>query len=579
MPEEMPVGLVLGNEATTTQEFRVVLDANDYLQLDDLVVVRTQVPKMGEVSTYGIVTEVSSRYEGTSFDSDTYRVAVEGTLPAEKSRTATVQIVRVLPETWIAPDAGQQVYRAVGEERERALYVDEMGSGDDKRALPVGLSRDDEPVWADVDFFDGTKGAHMSISGVSGVATKTSYALFFLRCLTSHPEVLGRGAHNLSVLIFNVKGQDLMFLDKPNARFNDEHRAEWERLGMEPRPFESVSFWAPSLSHKGSEGIPDSRARTENIHAFRWTVREFIDEGLLEFLFTDAHDTRQQITFVAERVIRQLQRFAVDVAGRPGAVVLRDPSLHGEPTGAVPAAKGERVIESLHDLVDVIGEYLEPLDGSDPDYAWSSRVAPGTVSAFMRRLYGSMPRVGHLVRAGESRRIDRSREAVTVVDINDLHEAAQRFVVGALIREVHREKEGKGRFPLSVIVLDELNKYAPREGWSPIKDTLVDIAQRGRSLGVLLIGAQQSASRIDPDVLSNASLRVSGRLDSAEAERAEYGWMLPSTRARARLLKPGTMVLSQPPIPAPTVLRFPYPPWATRPEEVEQPGGSPLAGL
>ena len=86
----------------------MVLDANDYLQLDDLVVVRTQVPKMGEVSTYGIVTEVSSRYEGTSFDSDTYRVAVEGTLPAEKSRTATVQIVRVLPETWIAPDAGQQ---------------------------------------------------------------------------------------------------------------------------------------------------------------------------------------------------------------------------------------------------------------------------------------------------------------------------------------------------------------------------------------------------------------------------------------------------------------------------------------
>ena len=40
---------------------------------------------------------------------------------------------------------------------------------------------------------------------------------------------------------------------------------------------------------------------------------------------------------------------------------------------------------------------------------------------------------------------------------------------------------------------------------------------------------------------------------SAEAERAEYGWMLPSTRARARLLKPGTMVLSQPSIPAPVV--------------------------
>ena len=72
-----------------------------------------------------------------------------------------------------------------------------------------------------------------------------------------------------------------------------------------------------------------------------------------------------------------------------------------------------------------------------------------------------------------------------------------------------------------------------------------------------------------PEVLENASFRVAGRLDAAEAERSEYGWMLPSTRARARLFKPGTMVLSQPAIPVPLVLTFPFPPWATRLEEVE----------
>ena len=575
--DRLPVGLVLGSEATSTSEFRVVLQEDEYLQLDDLVVVRTLVPKVGEVSTYGIVVETASRYEGTSFESDTFRVAIEGTLPAEKSRTATVQIVRVLPETWIAPDAGQAVYKATGAERERALYVDEMRSGSDSRALPVGLSRDDEPMWVDVDFFDGTKGAHMSISGVSGVATKTSYALFFLRCLTSHPEILGAAARNMSVLIFNVKGHDLLWLDKPNARFDDEARADWARLGMEPRPFESVSFWAPALERPGSEGIPDSRGRAENVSAFRWTPREFIDAGLLQFLFTEASDARQQVTFVAERVIRQLRRFACDVAGRPGAIVLRDPVVTGEVDGPVPARPDEKVIESLHDLVEAIAGYVEP-ENTEPDPAWTSRVAVGTVSAFMRRLYGSLPRVGHLVRAGESRRIDRRREAVTVVDIHNQHEAAQRFIVGALIAEVHRDKEGKGRLPLNVIVLDELNKYAPREGWSPIKDTLIDIAQRGRSLGILLIGAQQSASRIDPDILANAAIKVSGRLDAAEAERSEYGWMLPSTRARARLLKPGTMVLSQPPIPAPVHLRFPYPPWATRAEEVAE-EGSPLEGL
>ena len=130
-----------------------------------------------------------------------------------------------------------------------------------------------------------------------------------------------------------------------------------------------------------------------------------------------------------------------------------------------------------------------------------------------------------------------------------------------------------------MIVLDELNKYAPREGTSPLKDMLIDIAQRGRSLGVLLVGAQQSASRVAPEVLENASIRVSGRLDAAEAERAEYGWMLPSTRARARLLKPGTMVVCQPAVPVPLVVTFPFPPWATRREEVATDGEDPFAGL
>lgn len=576
---DTPVGLVLGSEASNTTEFRVVLHEDEYLQLDDLVVVRTQVPKVGEVATYGIVTEIETLYEGTTFQSDTFRVAIEGTFPAEKSRCATVQTVRVIPEIWIAPDPGEHVHRAAGDERKKALYYDEMGAGGTLRALPVGLSHDDEPVWVDVDFFDGTKGAHMNIAGVSGVATKTSFALFFLRCLTSHPEIMGRSANNLSVLVFNVKGDDLMFLDKPNNLFdrNPEPREDWARLGMDPSPFESVSFWGPPGER--SDGIPEGRNVRPGIEAFRWTPREFVDEGLLRFLFTESQDIRQQITFVAERVERQLQRFAQDVDGKPGAIVLRDPtSLPNDDNRPVIPMKDEKIITNLHDLVEALEEYLEPEDG-EADPSWSGRVAGGTVSAFLRRLRGSLPRVGRLVRAGTSRRIDRSKEAVTVVDIYDLHEAAQRFVVGALIAEVHRDKEGKGRFPLSVIVLDELNKYAPREGWSPIKDTLIDIAQRGRSLGILLIGAQQTASRIEGDVLSNASIRVSGRLDAAEAEKGEYGWMLPSTRARAKLLKPGTMVLSQPPIPAPVSLRFPFPPWATRSEEVQDTGGSPLDGL
>ena len=236
-------------------------------------------------------------------------------------------------------------------------------------------------------------------------------------------------------------------------------------------------------------------------------------------------------------------------------------------------------MSDLRSLVEAVEEFVDPEDG-EPDQRWTGRVQAGTGSAFVRRLHAASHRLGHLVLAGESRRIDRRAAQVTVVAIQSLHDLGQRFVVGALLAETFGEKEQTGqRLPLSVIVLDELNKYAPREGASPLKDMLIDIAQRGRSLGVLLVGAQQTASRVASEVMENAAVRVAGRLDAAEAERSEYGWMLPSTRARARLLKPGTMVVSQPALPVPLVVEFPFPPWATRKEEVDTSSEDPFAGL
>jgi len=575
------VGRVLGSQYSSTSAFRVVLDDDDFLQLDDLVVVRTQVPKAGEVRTYGVVTEAEAVYEGASYESDTHRIAELGIMPAAKVRTAQVQVTRVDPEVWVSPDPGETVERATGEERAKALYVDEMG-----RPLAVGIGRDELPVHVDLDFFDGRKGGHMSISGISGVATKTSFALFFLRMLSAreHTAIVGEGASNMRVLVFNVKGEDLLWLDRPNARFDDEAREGWAALGVEPAPFPSVAFWAPPKRRSGDVLVPDTGGRLDGIEVFSWTPREFIDDDLLQFCFTDANDAKNQIPFIRERVQTQLKRFAVNVAGRPGAVVLRDPSqTPGGRWGAqeVSAVPGEPIIEDLSSLVTALDVFLEPEDGGEPDQAWTGRVMPSTVSAFMRRLHAASSRLGHLVRAGESRRLDRGAATVTVVAIQSLHEQAQRFVVGALLAETFREKEETGRrLPLSVIVLDELNKYAPREGTGPLKDMLIDIAQRGRSLGVLLVGAQQTASRVAPEVLENAAIRVSGRLDAAEAERAEYGWMLPSTRARARLLKPGTMVISQPAIPVPLVVTFPFPPWATRKEEVDEAAGpDPFDGL
>ena len=124
-------------------------------------------------------------------------------------------------------------------------------------------------------------------------------------------------------------------------------------------------------------------------------------------------------------------------------------------------------------------------------------------------------------------------------------------------------------------MLDELNKYAPREGSSPIKELLLDVAERGRSLGIILVGAQQTASEVERRVVANSAIRVVGRLDVGEAARGEYGFLPTAQRQRATIIKPGTMVVSQPEVPIPIVIQFPFPAWATRASEA---GPRPGAG-
>ena len=222
---------------------------------------------------------------------------------------------------------------------------------------------------------------------------------------------------------------------------------------------------------------------------------------------------------------------------------------------------GGEVITDFDELVTAIGLMTDPDEGG----TWAGRAAGGTVQAFLRRLDAAKPYIGQLIRGQASEddaahAIDTGRAQVTVVDIHRLHDRAQRFVVGVMLKREFERKEASGSpRPLMLVVLDELNKYAPREGRSPIKDVLLDIAERGRSLGVVLVGAQQTASEVEPRVVANCSYRVAGRLDAAEAQRGEYGFLTPAARARASLLKPGSMILAQPEIPVPLLLRFPHP--------------------
>ena len=554
MTESERVGFVIGTEDSTPLNFWVGVASDAYLQLDDAVIVETDVPGRGHLRISGIVQQVRARHEGAQFDTDVFLID-RGVLPVETAVSAEVVATRFEPEIFVPPAPGLIACRARGADRDHAMYFDQM-----ERRLPAGLSRDGEPVYLDLDFLDGTRGAHVNISGISGVATKTTYALFLLYALF-HSEALGAYRANTKAIVFNVKGEDLLWLDKPNARLTDEARADYERLGLPAGPFDSVGLWAPPKEDHKGKAIPAVETRSEGVQAFYWTLREFVEEHFLRFLFVEADDERSQIADLVARVEVHLERECKPDPDHPAAVIYHDPHTDSA-----------RLIEDFDGLVELILEKVEDEHGG-----WRGRLSDSTVAAFERRLDAARYRVRHLIwgRQAEdasAHRINWDANQVTVIDIHNLHDRAKRFVTGVVVKRLFEQKETMGqRQPLHFLVLDELNRYAPREGQSPIKDVLIDLAERGRSLGMVLIGAEQTASEVERRIISNSAFRVVGRLDTAEAGRSDYGFLPAVTRARAAILKPGSMILQQPQIPVPLQVRFPFPAWATRAEEAVAP--------
>lgn len=544
--ESEHVGIVLGTEDSTPLSFWVGVQEGSYLQLDDAVLVETDVPGRGTIRVSGLVQEVRARHEGVTLDSDVFLVD-KGVLPAGIAQAARVVATRVEPEIFVPPLPGQPAFRARGKDRDEALYLDQI-----ERRLAAGLSRDGEPFFLDLDFLDGSRGAHVNISGISGVATKTTYALFLLYSLF-HSDVLGPHRGNTKAIVFNVKGEDLLHLDKRNKELDAEREAEYARLGLPAGPFGSVGLWAPVAPRSGGKAIPDTGGRKKGVQPYYWTIKEFVREGYLKFLFAEAESERSQIADLVARVESFLNREAEDDPDHDATV-----RIDG------------KAIDSFEALVEHINAELD--DDSSP---WVGRMAPGTVAAFQRRLESARFHVGHLIWGKEAEnpgahRIDWDAAQVSVIDIHTLHDRAKRFVTGVVIKKLFEHKERQGqRLPLTFLVLDELNRYAPRDGWSPIKEVLLDVAERGRSLGMILVGAEQTASEVERRVISNSAFRVVGRLDTAEAERSEYGFMPAVTRARAAILKPGSMILQQPHVPIPMQIHFPFPAWATRSDEVE----------
>src|SRR3954453_1121117 len=435
--EPLPVGRVLGSEDATPMVFRVGVAANQWLQLDDVVVTDRTMPDGEVVRLSGMVTEIRAVHEGARFGSDVFLIA-DGLLPAQTFEAAEIMTTRIEPETYVPPLPGTPVRRASGLERDTALYFDGMAA-----KLPIGLGRDGRPLYANLEFLDGTRGAHVNISGISGVATKTTYATFLLYALFNSG-ALGEETLNTRALVFNVKGEDLLFLDHDNTSLSDSDRDKYSELGVMPGAVKSVSVFAPA--RKGDVNArPDVATRPQGVHAFYWTLAEFVTEELLPFAFADAEDDRQQYTMVVHNVTAALRRNGDD--GADGAWRVDGQSLR-----------------AYRDLVDFVVAKVQSDDELERREWAGPATGMGTINAVVRRLLSSQRALDRLVRADvaerEHHRIDTDDAQLTVVDLHNLPDRAKRFVVGVTLRTAFDCKEQTGSAkPLLFVVLDELNKY------------------------------------------------------------------------------------------------------------------------
>ncbi|MFN3429934.1 MAG: ATP-binding protein [Candidatus Sericytochromatia bacterium] len=564
MTDTPTIGFVMGTKDATPLEFWVAVAPGNVLRLDDVVQVETQRPDgLGAVKFYGVIDHVRTLHEGAQFDTDTF-LAKDGSLPVNISYAAHVQVTRIEPEEYLPPQPGDPVSLAAGDDLAIALHFDQMDT-----RIPAGVMRNGSPAFFNFSFVNGEKGAHVNISGVSGVATKTSYALYLLHAIFNS-EALGAQRANTKALIFNVKGEDLFFLDKANAS-RAEHEAKgkatYECLNLPAVPFKDVRFCA--VSKKGKQVSENLGQRSEGVNVYMWSLRELCRDRLLRFLFVGEDLDRGNLGYLVSNIEEKLARIAEDNDKEDGQAH-RKPRAHldVEPHGP----HGRDTLETFEHLIEYLQEKID-----SEDQAWMARNAAATGQALIRRLWGIRDDVSHLIRGDlppdqiAKYRLDPLSAdcQLTIADINKLGPKAQFFVVGVTLRKLFLEKERRGaKDPIIFIVLDELNKYAPREGKSPIKDQLVEIAERGRSLGIILIGAQQTASEVERRVVGQAAIRVVGRLDSAEAERPEYNFLPASAKKRVLFLKSGAMFVTQPEVPAPILVNFPFPAYATRLGEV-----------
>jgi hypothetical protein len=411
------------------------------------------------------------------------------------------------------------------------------------------------PLYVDGDYLLGPEAGHLNITGMSGLSTKTSHALFTIS--STFQTVKDK---KVAALMFNVKGADLLFLDKPVEVDPEDHpelaeryekagqrglpredREMYASLGLEIKPFENLRIFAPLTFGKdrGERQVHASDLRAKDLNTLRHARGE---DSCVYPIVWDLED-------VLPHAGRIFDPADMDDKFKGFVEYLRDRRV--------------RTMNGFHAEVDEAFEYFEETENS----YWNGH-HQATV-AKVRNRFSILPSkcAGLLVHGrveyDGTPEVDGPFEdrEMRVVDISHLSGVPQDLVVTKVINSVWEMAE-QGRLGVDklIIFVDELNKYAPAGSrTSSLKDTLVDISARGRHLNLTLFGAQQFRSKVDDEVVGNAATSLYGRVGDEELTNSSYRSFSQTTREELLQLEKGRLLLRHAHYAVPVFGTFPRP--------------------
>ena len=540
-----PLGRVVATERrpNTPHEFHFWTALDAPVGIGTIVRVAGSHPVDGQIPVvFGVVVEgfsytdlVTPLHDVLGYDGQPSNAAFA---PTERTeiRLYTAATLRQVPEEPMQPVPMGEVFLADDADVAVALRMDTYlaaGTG-----IPIGIYRAgkmESPVFLDAEFLLGPEAAHLNITGVSGLATKTSAVEWLLASIFAHfPASKG----SVAAICFNVKGPDLMYLDQP-GELEATDLAMYEKLGVPAEPFRNVEYYAPYKSHGASlNTLRSNEALQHNVRALTWGLPEVVQ-------FAEVLLNKDDVDAKADALIDFIKEY---VLGR----TFSDPLLPKPYT-----------VRSFAELEEWFRDLLRAMEREDQQSWRTHHIA--TIRKVRNRLTNISLRCRGLVAdAGEVSDLpfgsfeDRT---VYVIDVASLEEDAQDLIFARVVSKLREHLERRDLGVNHVVVfVDELNKYAPAEGPETyVRKMLLDVSERGRYLGLVLFSAQQFRSQVHRRVVGNSGTGLYGRMDSDELATPGYGVLSPALRTKLATLEKGQLMVRHPHFAQPVFVRFPRP--------------------